>query len=226
LRLQYREYRPGLTGEAQKGSADREGTVVDMNDDLGIADKRTFDARGTIQFKPGWKLRGSFTPLDYDGDVEARRTFNYGDTRYARFDRVRTSIKGNYYSGDLEWDFVKGAHGYLGLLLGAKVFDVDANVLDVSTNAREVDTVLAPIPIVGLATRLYAGRLSMEGEIAGMSAGSRGNAIEVEGSVRIHVSDRLAAIGGYRYLSLDGRDGNDQLKLKLSGWQFGLEISL
>ncbi|HUG53140.1 MAG TPA: hypothetical protein VMR21_06045 [Vicinamibacteria bacterium] len=226
LRLQYREYRPSLTGEAQKGSGDRDGTVVDMVDDLGIADARTFDARGAIQFKRGWKLRGSYTPLDYQGDVEAQRAFNYGDTRYARFDRVVTRIKGSYFSADLEWDFVKGRHGFLGLIVGAKVFDIDANVLDASINAREVDTVLAPIPVVGLATRLYAGRLSFEGELAGMSAGSRGSAIEAEGSMRIHLSDRLAAMGGYRYLSLDGRDGSDQVKLKLGGWQFGVEISL
>lgn len=226
LRLQYREYRPSLTGEAQKASADRDGTVVDLTDDLGLADKRTFDGRGAIQFKPGWKLRGSFTPIDYRGDVELDRSFDYGDTRYARFDRVVSTIKGNYYSADLEWDFLKGPYGYLGLIVGAKVFDVDANVLDVSINAREVDTVLAPIPMLGLSTRVYAGRLSFEGELAGMSAGSRGSAIEAEGSMRLHLSDRLAAMGGYRYLSLDGRDGRDQVKLKLGGWQFGVEISL
>jgi hypothetical protein len=44
--------------------------------------------------------------------------------------------------------------------------------------------------------------------------------------VRIHISDRLAAMGGYRYLSLDGKDNLDQIKVKLSGWQFGLELSL
>ena len=53
LRLQYREFRPGLTGEVQKGSTDKDGTVVDVMDDLGIADKRTFDVRGAIQFKKG-----------------------------------------------------------------------------------------------------------------------------------------------------------------------------
>ena len=30
LRLQYREYRPGLTGEVQKGTTDKDGTVVDV----------------------------------------------------------------------------------------------------------------------------------------------------------------------------------------------------
>src|SRR5205823_3666473 len=71
LRLQYQEFRPTLTGNAQKGSGDKDGSVVDVMDDLGLGDKRTFDASGIIQFKKGWKLRGSYTPVRYDGDVES-----------------------------------------------------------------------------------------------------------------------------------------------------------
>jgi hypothetical protein len=226
LRLQYREFRPSLTGDVQKGSSDKDGTVVDVMDDLGIADKRTFDVRAAVQFKKGWKLRGSYTPLDYKGDTEVNSSFTYGETRYARFDRVVTTVKGAYYSADLEWDFLKGPHGFLGAVVGAKLFDVDAALVDVSVNSRELDTLTAPIPVIGMATRLYAGRFSVEGELTGLSVGSRGGALEAEGSVRVHVSDRLAAMGGYRYLSLDGKDGRDQVKLKLSGWQFGLELSL
>ena len=49
---------------------------------------------------------------------------------------------------------------------------------------------------------------------------------EAETSVRLHISDRLAAMGGYRYVSMNGKDKQDQVKLKLGGWQFGLELSL
>ena len=226
VRLQYREFRPSLTGEAQKGSGGEAGTLVDVTHDLGIEDKRTFDVRGTIQFKRGWKIRGSYTPLSYRGDTEAPSTFTYGDTRYERFERVVTSMKGGYYSADLEWDFIKGQHGFLGAVVGAKMFDVDASLVNVSINAREVDTITSPMPVIGLASRIYAGRVSVEGEVTGLSAGSRGSVLEAEGSVRLHVSDRLAVMGGYRHLSLDGKDGKDQVNLKLGGWQFGLEISL
>jgi len=139
---------------------------------------------------------------------------------------VVSSVKGTYASADLEWDFIKGAHGFLGAVAGAKLFDVDTAIVDASTNAREVDTITAPIPVIGLATRFYAGRVSFEGEIAGLSIGSRGSLLEAEASVRLHISERLAVMGGYRHLSLDGKDGLDEVNLKLGGWQFGLEISL
>jgi YfaZ precursor len=226
LRLQYREFRPGVSGEAQKGSGDKAGSIVDVDNDLGITDKRTFDVRGTIQFRKGWKLRGSYTPLSYKGDTEVNTAFTYGETRYSRFDRVASTVKGAYYSADLEWDFIKGAHGFLGAVVGAKLFDVDAALVNVSTNSREIDTLTSPVPVIGLASRVYAGRFSVEGEVTGLSAGSHGSMLEAEGSVRVHISDRLAAMGGYRYLSLDGKDGQDEVKLKLGGWQFGLEISI
>ena len=226
LRLQYREFRPSLTGEAQKGDQGKDGTLVDVNDDLGFTDKRTFDLRATIQFKKGWKIRGSYTPVKYEGDTEAHRRFTYGATQFERFDHVVTSVKGGYYSGDLEWDFLKGAHGFLGAVVGAKVFDVDTAVVDVSINSREVDTITAPIPVIGVAGRAYAGKVSLEGEISGLSAGSHGSMFEAETSVRLHISDRLAAMGGYRYVSMNGKDKQDQVKLKLGGWQFGLELSL
>jgi hypothetical protein len=226
LRVEYREFRPTFTGDVRKSSGTRTGTLVDIVSDLGIQDERTFEVKGTIQLRLGHRLRGSFTPLTYTGDVQARRDFRYGDTEFERFDNVRTRLKGRYYSAAYEWDFIRGPHGYLGALLGAKIFDMDSTLVDVSKNQRESDTIQAPIPVLGVTTRLYYGRLSLEGEFSGLSLGSRGSLWEFDTSLRVHLSDRLAAQGGYRSLSLRAEDGNDEGDLQIKGWTFGLEISL
>jgi hypothetical protein len=226
LRVEYREFRPTLSGTMQKGFEERAGTVVDVVEDLALADERTFDIRAIVQFKPGWKIRGSYTPIDYTGAREVDPAFTYGETRYARFENVASSLKGAYYSGDLEWDFVTGAHGFLGGVVGAKVFDVDAALVNTSINARELDTITTVVPAIGLAGRFYAGRLSFEGAVAGLSIGSGGSAIDADGAVRIHISDRLAAMGGYRYLKLRSKDSHALVDVKLKGWEFGLELSL
>jgi len=226
LRLEYREYRPTFTGDIRKSTGSRVGTLVDLVDDLGIEDQRTFEVRGTIQFRLGHRLRGSYTPLEYDGDTEAGRDFKYGDTDFDRFDRVRTTIRGGYYSGMYEWDFVKGPRGYLGGLLGAKFFDIDSTLVEVEKNEREQDTTRAPIPVLGVTARVYAGRVSLEGEIAGMTIGKRGSLWEFDTSLRVHLSDRLAAQGGYRRLSLRAEESDDEGDLLFSGFTFGLEISL
>src|SRR5262249_9634786 len=158
-----------------RGTSDKEGTLIDLDDDLGIADKRTFDVRATLQIKKGRKLRGSYTPFDYHGDMPATRTFTYGSTRFIRNERVVSSMKGGYYSGDLEWDFVRTSHGFLGAVLGAKFVDMDAIVVSPAQGSREVDTLRVPIPVIGVATRFYARRFSFEGEITGLTAGSHGS---------------------------------------------------
>lgn len=227
LRVEYREFRPGLVAEVQHGSGDKDGTLLELDRDLGVEDKRTFEIRGAIQIKRGHKLRGSYTPLDYRGEMaEARRDFTYGASDFARFDRVVSSFKGGYYGASYEWDFVRGPRGYLGAVLGARLLDIDALVAAPDKGLREVDTLRTPVPLLGVASRVYYGRLSMEGEFSGFSMGNRGSLWEFETSARLHVSDRLAVEGGYRRVRIQGEDGKDTGDIKLSGWQFGLELSL
>lgn len=224
LRLHYNTYSPTFTGDTRKGSEDAD--FIDFNDDLGFQDERLFDARGIIQFGRGRKLRVSYVPLDYRGDHVAPKTFTYGNTRYERSTRVRSSVVGGYYSADIEWDFIQRPWGFLGLIVGAKAIDVDATVVDVADNVREVDTYRVPIPVAGLAGRAYSGKFSVEAEISGLSIGARGHMYDANGTARFHISDRLALQGGYRLLRLTGKDENDELNLKMGGWQYGVELSL
>lgn len=223
LRAEYREFRPKLTGTVQKGAG---GTEIDVIKDLKVEDERTFEVHAALQIRRGHKLRGSYTPLDYRGDTELRKVFVYGGTTYERFTRVVTGLKGGYYSASYEWDFIKGPKGYLGGLIGAKIFDVDAVIVAPDEFKREVQTLRAPIPVLGATGRVYAWRFSFEGEFSALSIGDRGTLYEYEIGTRFHISDRIAAQGGYRALKVDAKDGADQGALRIGGWQFGLELSL
>lgn len=223
LRLEYREFYPQLTGTVLKGSG---GTLIDLTKDLKIEDERTFEVDGVLQIKRGHKLRGSYTPLDYRGDTELRKTIVYGDTTFQRFSRVVSSLKGSYYSASYEWDFIKGPRGYLGALIGAKVFDVDTIIVAPVEGQREVDTNRDPMPVLGATGRVYAWRFSFEAEFSGLSLGDRGSVYEFQAGTRFHLSDRIAAQGGYRALKREVKDGADQAVVKMGGWQFGLELSL
>jgi hypothetical protein len=227
LRAEYREYRPTLVGEITHGTPARAGTPLDLDDDLGVDDKRTFEISGALQIKRGHKIRGFYMPLDYQGAVpEAPRPFVYGGTEFQRFDRISSSFKGAYYGAAYEWDFVQGPRGYLGAVLGARLLDLDALVAAPDEGRREVDSLRSPAPALGLTTRLYTGRTSVEGELVGFSMGDKGSLWEFALAARIHVSDRLAAMGGYRRISLKGKDDEDDGDILIKGWQFGLELSL
>ena len=84
------------------------------------------------------------------------------------------------------------------------------------------------MPVVGLAGRLYlAERVSIEGELSGLPAGSRGHVWELDGR-RARCTSRTGSPSpvGWRRLALEGRNDRDYLKLGLSKWTFGVEISL
>jgi hypothetical protein len=225
LRVEYREYRPSLTGIVQKGNGETPGTELDVMDDLGFVDERSYEIHGAIQFKLGHKLRVSYTRIDYDANVpEAPRTFIFGNTRFERFSNVISSASGALYTAEYEWDFVKGPRGYFGVLVGAKALDMDYAI--VSGPDREASTLRAPVPAIGAAGRFYAGRLSLDGEMSGLSIGSLGSTFEAQTSARVQISDRLAVQGGYRLVKLKGEKDLDMGDMRLSGFTFGLELSL
>lgn len=227
LRLEYSRWSPALDSEFQNGSGERPGTLIDARDDLGVEDKKTFEARGAIQLKPGHKIRVGYTRLDYDGDVQhARRPFLYENTFYRKDSRIVSSLKGAYYAADYEFDLLKGRWGHLGGLVGAKVFDVDTVIVAPAEGKRDTSTQRAPIPVVGASMRFYVGRLSLGGEVSGLSLGKRGHLYEAGASGRFHFTERLAVGGGYRRLELRGEDEPDLIRLRLGGAHFGIEMSL
>jgi hypothetical protein len=229
LRVEYREYRPSVTGTVQHGNGDTAGTAIELDDDLGIGveTQRTWEVHGAIQFRPGHKLRVGYTNIDYDGTVEARRSFVFGSTRFERFSDVITNVKGAYWSAEYEYDVWKSAHGFFGVLAGAKLLDIDWTVVSPPAQ-READTTRAPVPSLGATARIYAGKhLSIDGELSGLSFGTYGSAMEAQTSARLHLSDRLALQGGYRRIKLKSEDGLlDSGEATFSGWTFGLELSL
>jgi hypothetical protein len=227
FRVEYLWWQPTPSGEIQKGLGEREGTLLDIEDDLEVESGRANPLKGTVRLGQSWKLRLAWTPLDFEGDTPAPRPFSYG-TLIARFgDQVITSLEGNLYSTDVEWDFLGVEGGYLGGLFGVRYFDVDTLVLNVDTSRRVAETERLPIPVLGFSGRAYVSEwVSLEGEIAGITLGSRGHLWDWTAAVHVHLTDRLALTGGYHGLSLEGQDDRDYLRLKLSTWTFGLEISL
>jgi hypothetical protein len=227
LRVEYLWWSPQPQGELQKGLGEFEGTLLDIETDLGVQSGKANRLHGAIRLGPSWKLVGGWSPLDFKGDTAAPQPFVYG-TLVARVgDRILTSLKGNYLSAALEWDFAVTEQGFLGALVGVKYFDVDTVMVNANTSERVAEGEKLPIPVLGLAGRVYFQEwFSLEGELSGITAGSRGHLWEWLVALRVHFTDRLAATGGYQKLSIEGRDDRDFFTLSLGTWTFGVEIGL
>lgn len=226
LRAEYWKWWPNLTSQIQKGFGTTPGTLLDLKNDLGVTDKSTWEVRGAIKFSPGFKLRGDYTAFDYLGNTNAATNFSFGQNLYRAGTHVTTTVKGGYYTGALEWDFVKSRQGFLGAFIGAKYLTVDAVIVAPSTGQRDLESASIPAPILGLAGRIYQGHFSLEGEFSGFTIGDRGHLWELEVTARLHLSDHLAVSGGYRRFSVEGRNSRDYVNFEMSGWTIGGELSL
>jgi len=222
----YRWWQPDLQGTLQKNGLELDGSEIDLPGDLGLDEGQSYQITGALQFKPGVKLRGSYTKLSLDGDVAVDRLLRYEDVTFFRGTQLVSTIRGAFWTGDLEFDFSKGGWGYAGVLLGARYLDVDYVTVAPATSKRIQEQLQTVVPTIGLALRYYAGRISLSGEGAGMSIGKNGTAWELDGSARLHLSDRLSVMGGYRLYSVKTEKDVDLFELRESGFYFGAEISL
>jgi hypothetical protein len=229
LRVEYRWFESELAGTASMGVGEVPGTLFDVQDDLLIQEDRTWEVRGSIRVGEKMKLRGGYTALDYKGDVELASRIRFGGTTFEAGDQVASSLKGGYYGGDLEYDLVLHRSGFLGLTAGVRVPDVDFVLSAPEEGKRELGTERPFSPVLGLVGRIYMGRLSLEGSGATFAKISGYRVTEFDFSARIHLSDRLAVSGGYRYFGFKyeaGGELGDIVDMHSSGWTYGIEVGL
>ncbi len=226
LRAEYWKWWPNLSSQIQKGFSTTPGTLLDVKNDLGVTDQSTWEVRGALKLSPGFKLRGDYTSFNYSGSTSAATNFSFGQNLYRAGSNVNTSLKGGFYTGALEWDFVKSRQGFFGAFIGAKYLTVDAVIVAAAQGQRDLESASIPVPILGLAGRIYQGHFSIEGEFSGFTIGDRGHLWELEITARLHLSDHLAVSGGYRRFSVEGRTSRDYVNFEMTGWLIGGELSL
>ena len=224
VRGEYVWWWPKLGSEIRKGDA---GTITNVTDDLGVEDERTWELRGTLRAGASHKLFGSYTTLDYGGDITDHPTVRYGSQTFFPSTRLVTSMKGGYYGAQYEWDFAKGQWGFMGAVLGARLLDLDVLLVAPVEARREQESVRVWRPVVGVSGRGYLGkRVSVAGTLAGLTVGSRGYAIEFEASVQIHLFDRVGLKGGYQSFKVKDDTGSTFIELRNNGAFAGIELSL
>jgi hypothetical protein len=224
VRVEYRRWHANLEGAFRQGLL---GTTIDPVADLGVpADEKTREIHGALQVAAGHKLRVGYIKLGYAGDTVVDRTLVYSGTVFPINTRVVTSLKGGYWSAGYEFDFLERDTGYLGVVLGGRLLDVDSILVAPDAGIQEAVSTKSVAPTLSLAGRVYASKISLGGEIGGLYLGDRGYLLDADASARLHFSDRAALQVGYRYIKARGElDAEDFLEVKLSGLTYGIEVS-
>lgn len=224
VRVQYGRFSSQLEGIAALGNGVVPGTEFDVKQDLGMEDETGWFVNGTIRIGAKWKLRGGYTSLDYGGTTVLTSRIRFADTTFNQNETVSSTIKGGFISGDLEWDFVSTPNAYLGLTGGARAPDVDTVIVSPDLGKREQSTYRPVSPVIGLAGRAYAGRMSLEGFASTFARVSGRKVTDAEITARLHFSRHLCVSGGYHYISFSAENDPDLADFKVTGWTYGFEL--
>jgi hypothetical protein len=196
--------------------------TIDLKDDLGLKDKNLEDIRLALFTGPNSRLRVAYVKMDYSADQDVQRTILFNGQLYTVGTRVLTKLKLEYWRYGWIWEFVGGPYSKVkfGTLLEAKRISVDAGLSapQLTPPVNERKSFSQTVPTVGLVLDLNPSpAVNIFAEVSGISAGSRGHALDGEAGVKLILGRHLTLGGGYRYFNLEVKDDPDFAKLRNAG---------
>jgi hypothetical protein len=192
------------------------GTDINIKDDLGIDNKNFFSGRLILKLGNS-KIRFSYLPIRYEGEKSVTQSVSFGGTTYTANTTVKTELKADMYDLTYEYDAIKGDFGFLGIILGVKYFDLYGKLE--ASGASEEGKGQAPIPVIGLAGRIYPIKyINLSGEITGLTVG-KASIYDAEAALNVNPIKYVGISGGYRIIrfSAEGDNEKDKATLRLHG---------
>jgi hypothetical protein len=203
------------------------GTRIDAVADLGIEQKRIPELR--IVLRPGrkHKLRLNYLPMTYTAVSTVHREFVFNGIRYGVNLPVSTDLSWKTWHLGYEYDFIYRDRGFVGLVLQAKVTDIQAT-LQAASLGSEFSRAQAPIPAIGGIGRVYvAPNISITGELdlfkipESIDERYQAHYFDFDLYGTVNFSDYVGAQIGFRSLDLGYVFEDDQGTFKAKGLYFG-----
>ena len=196
LRADY--WMPGLDAEVMSSELSLVGTQVDLVDDLGLDDSETIPAiTGSIDLPLFPEILVGYFAVDSSASKVITKQIVYKGTTYAVSSNVSSSYDITHFEALLNFGLLKSEAADLGLLVGAKSFEIETTLT--SAGVTQSESVEGPVPVIGV-----KGGIGLPGKFRVEGIG-RGLVLEV-GDVDASIFDidlgvhyRLFGAGRYLY---------------------------
>ncbi|MGH9313207.1 MAG: hypothetical protein ACRD09_04705 [Vicinamibacterales bacterium] len=129
------------------------GSQIDGVADLGFEKSRFTGFNVVLRPALKHKFRLNYTPIKYSAEAVFRRDIIFNGIRYNVGLPVASELKWNAWRIGYEWDFLTRDRWFAGLILEAKITDVEVKLE--SLLANEFARAQAPIPAIGGIGRFY-----------------------------------------------------------------------
>ena len=135
--------------DAQAGSAN--GTEVDLESELGVdTSDSVFRLDGYFRFNQKHRLDFSWFDLSRIGSKPIQRDIDWNGTLFTLDTVVDSEFDLAIYKVAYTWSFLQRDKSYLGITAGLYVADIKTTLSAPSIAAREVSSITAPLPVIGL----------------------------------------------------------------------------
>jgi|SoiMethySBSTD1v2_1073268.scaffolds.fasta_scaffold600714_1 hypothetical protein len=142
------------------------GSEIDAKSDLGIQQKRLMELRFVLRPARKHKFRIAYLPMNYTATNSVHRDFTFNGIRYGVNLPVKTEFKWDTWMLGYEYDFVYRDRFFAGMVLQAKLTNVQVNLQ--APIGSDFVIAKAPIPNIGGIVRFYAApNISITGELDG-----------------------------------------------------------
>ena len=203
------------------------GDDIDLQEDLGVEEKRIREFRLVLRPATKHKFRFNYLPMSYESEAVLQREFIFNGQRYRVGLPVNTEADLTTYRFGYEYDFFYRDRGYVGVLFDLKYTNVEV-ALD-SPIGREFTTAVAPIPGIGIVGRGYVvPNVSITGEVSYFRIPENlgedefgGRYLEYDFYATFNFNRNAGAQFGLRSIDVDYFDDLDRGFLTFNGWYFG-----
>jgi len=201
------------------------GTSINAVTDLGIQQKRISELRIVLRPAQKHKFRLNYIPMTYNAVSTLKRDVVFNGIRYNVNLPVTTDLSWKTWHLGYEYDFIYRDRGFAGLVLQAKMTDIQANLKAVV--GSEFARAQAPIPTIGGIGRVYvAPNISVTGELSMLKVPNiddRYNAHYLDFDLygTVNFNDFVGAQIGYRKLDMGYIFEEDRGDFKAKGIYFG-----
>ncbi len=214
LELVVAGWQSSVSGESRSG-----GTVIDLENDLGLDDKSLIFIRGRAHITFLGNLYVGVTPLKYDASKTLTLPLTYADKNLSG--AVTTNIDLKTY--DLGWTFSPLNIGILEAEIGANVKFIDGNITVKNSAQTAQADFSAPVPMLKAVLRLSGPFVSAE--VDGMAIAYADNHLyDVTAQVKLNPFPFMYVAGGYRSIDLELTDGDKLASMKNKGPFLGIGV--
>jgi len=203
------------------------GTRIDVDDDLNFDDSKGPVAEAALQLG-SFRLAAGYLPLGFSSNGTLNREVVFNGRTFSAATNVDSDVDINLYDVGLTWYLINiddmPVRVQLGPELAVKVADVDISMTDLTTGIREQTSGIAPIPTVGLRSRLAFGDMFGVVGRVGYITYSDNSFLDAEAQVEFSPVPMVGLYAGYRLFNIDVDENDVFLDLQFSGPFAGLMV--